>query len=248
MSESTSPRTTPDEPQVEYEILEATWPAAEIRRIGPWKLRRGDGGGKRVSAATLDGDLDDPEPAETAMRAWNQLPTFQVREGEVELDRALEERGLVCVDPTLILAAAVKDIPAESRLDGAIFCDSLLNCMREIWDAGGIGPGRLAVMDRVAGPKTWILGRFGDRPVGCAFVAIHHQRAMLHALEVSPAARRHRLGYGMTCAAGRWAKAQGADRLSLAVTSGNVAARGLYSALGFAQVASYHYRVADQRS
>ena len=40
-----------------FDVLHATWPAAETRRAGPWTLRRGDGGGSRVSAATLDGGI-----------------------------------------------------------------------------------------------------------------------------------------------------------------------------------------------
>ena len=37
-----------------YATLEATWPPAARRRVGPWTIRDGQGGGKRVSAATAE--------------------------------------------------------------------------------------------------------------------------------------------------------------------------------------------------
>ena len=40
-----------------YDICDGTWPAAAIKRLGPWTLRDGQGGGKRVSAATAEGPV-----------------------------------------------------------------------------------------------------------------------------------------------------------------------------------------------
>jgi N-acetylglutamate synthase len=40
------------------DAMEATWPPAATTRLGPWLLRDGKGGGKRVSAATLAGEFD----------------------------------------------------------------------------------------------------------------------------------------------------------------------------------------------
>ena len=65
-----------------------------------------------------------------------------------------------------------------------------LAIMREIWADGDIGPARLAVMDRVTGPKTGLIARLSDRAVGCGFCAIHDGIAMLHAVEIAPAYRR----------------------------------------------------------
>ena len=36
--------------------MDATWPAAAMHRAGPWMLRNGAGGGKRVSAATAEAE------------------------------------------------------------------------------------------------------------------------------------------------------------------------------------------------
>ena len=58
-----------------------------------------------------------------------------------------------------------------------------LQIAAELWAEGGIGPARLAVMERVQGPKTVILARAQDRAAGVAFVALHDGMAMLHGLE-----------------------------------------------------------------
>ncbi len=126
-------------------------------------------------------------------------------------------------------------------------CDAPLECQAEIWAAGGVGPARLAVMARARGPKTWLLGRAADRPAAAAFVAAHGGVAMLHALEVSPAARRAGLGSAMTRAAARWAADNGAGVLALAVTEANAPARALYAGLGFRESGGYHYRGAAPR-
>jgi GNAT superfamily N-acetyltransferase len=112
----------------------------------------------------------------------------------------------------------------------------------EIWATGGIGPARLAVMDRAALPKTSFLGRTQDRPAGTAFAAIHDGIAMLHALEITPARRRRGLGATMMRAAAHWALEQGAADFSLLVTRENKSALGLYASLGFSPVGQYHYR------
>ena len=40
-----------------YDVVDTTWPAAATHAIGCFTLRDGQGGGKRVSAATLVHDL-----------------------------------------------------------------------------------------------------------------------------------------------------------------------------------------------
>lgn len=243
----------PSEPPVRsgradlFAAMDATWPAAEYRRLGAWLLRRGAGAGNRTSAASLvDGAAAaDPGEAETAMRAWGQAPLFMVREGEAELDEALERRGHAVRDPVVMLGAPVAALAAAEPDQGVILGEAPLAIMAAIWRAGGIGAERLAVMERVAGPRAFLLGRDGDRPVGCAFVAAAGDVAMVHAVEVAPSARRRGVGRRMMATAARWAADAGADRLALAVTRANVGARGLYAALGMSEVAAYHYRVAE---
>jgi GNAT superfamily N-acetyltransferase len=117
-----------------------------------------------------------------------------------------------------------------------------------LWADGGIGAGRLAVMDRVCRPKTALLARSGDRPGAVAFVAVDGDIAMLHALEVSPAARRRGIGRRVMEAAASWAVANGANWLSVMVTKANLPANALYQSLCMQEVTTYHYRRATEAS
>ncbi len=234
-----------------FAAMAATWPPAETRRLGPWTLRRGDGGGKRVSAATLDGPIEALEaslPAvEAAMRAWGQRPMVMVRPGEAALDGALATRDYGIGDASMLFAAPVAALAGAGPSEAVIRCDGApLAAMAALWAAGGIGPPRLAVMTRAPGPKTWLMGRLGERVAGCAFVAADGGAALLHALEVAPEARRRGLGALLARAAAAWAAERGAATLALAVAEANAPARALYAGVGMTEVARYHYRLAPR--
>lgn len=228
-----------------FTLLEATWPPAAVRRAGPWLVRDGQGGGKRVSAATAaqDWHVEEIALAEAEMARLNQVPLFMIREEDILLDQALQARGYRIVDPVLAYAAPVEILasPAPSGMAAFAHWPPLAIC-REIWAEAGIGPGRLAVMDRAAGAKAAILARTSDRPVGTAFVACSGDAAMLHALEVRPEARRQGSAANVMRAAARWAMEQGASKLYVVVTVANAPARALYGALGMEIVGQYHYR------
>lgn len=231
-------------------LIDATWPPARMLSSGPFVLRDGQGGGSRVSAATLrepGGDFaaEDIDAAAAAMRDLGQTSLFMLREGEDTLDAALAGRGYVVKDPVTAWACPVDmltDTPLPRVTVFALW--EPLAIMRELWAAGGIGPERLAVMDRVQGPKTGLMGRNRDKPAGAAFVAIHGHTAMLHALEIPPFQRRHGMGRWFMRAAGLWAAENGAEVMTVVCTRDNAAANALYAALGMTQVGQYHYRIA----
>ena len=223
-----------------YEVTEATWPPASISETSGWTIRNGAGGGKRVSAATGQGDID---LAENQMRALGQTPLFMVRAGELALDQELEARGYKVIDPVNIYTCATTallDIP-RPRVSGFAIWEPL-SIMEELWAEGGIGPERINVMRRAKGPKTSLLGRINDRAAASAFVAIHDGIAMLHALEVTPNQRRQGVARTLMGHAGHWAHEQGAATFSLIVTQQNIAANALYQSLGMEIVGHYHYR------
>ena len=65
-----------------FDVVETTWPAAATHVAGPWKIRDGQGGGKRVSSVewiTDHFDADDLDQAEDAMRALGQDALFMIR-------------------------------------------------------------------------------------------------------------------------------------------------------------------------
>jgi N-acetylglutamate synthase len=227
-------------------VVEATWPPATQREVRPWTIRDGQGGGKRVSAATARGPVGASEiaEAETAMAALGQTPLFMIREGEGALDKALEARGYSVVDPVDAFMAPLDrlDLGKPPRLT-AIPSWPPLAIQREIWAGGGIGPARLAVMARAADPKTALLGRQEDRAAGTAFVAIHDGMAMMHAIEVLPAFRRKGAARRLIAGAVLWAREMGARDFGLVVTKANTGAQALYASLGLARVGEYHYRM-----
>lgn len=234
-----------------YAVTEATWPPADRTPAGPWMLRNGAGGGKRVSAATAEGDWtdDDLAAAETAMRMLGQDALFMIREGEEALDSALDRRGYIIIDPVNLWVC-----PIDRLTDTYVPCVTAfaiwepLAIMRDIWAAGGIGPDRVAVMDRAEVPKTGLLGRISDKPAGTAYCAISDRIAMVHALEIAKPHRRKGMGVWLMRQAAHWAKANGAEWMSVLCTQANDGANGLYASLGMQVVGQYHYRILTNTS
>lgn len=226
------------------QAMEATWPSAGQRRLGPVTLRQGQGGGKRVSAASVTGPWTgaDLDRAAAAFRAQGEAPLFQVLPQQPALDAALQARGYALVDPVLFRAAPVPSLLRTLPPLSAFPHWPPLQIAATLWAEAGIGPARLAVMDRAQGAKTAILARSSDRPAGVAFVAIFGGIAMLHALEVRPTHRRQGVGARLLAAAAVWAADHGATDLALAVTKANGPACALYDSLGMTAVPGYHYR------
>jgi GNAT superfamily N-acetyltransferase len=232
-------------PEAIASVMEATWPPAAARRVGPWTIREGQGGGKRVSAASASRSWQatDIDLAEAVMAALGQPALFVVGEGDEALDAALAARGYGLVDPVLIYDAPMDRLadPPAAPMTAFPHWPPLAICA-ELWAEAGIGPARLAVMERAVAPKAAVLARIEDRPAGMAFVAVHAGVAMLHALEVRPACRRQSSAHNILRSAAAWAQDQGAKRLCLAVLESNAPARALYASLHMQVVGRYHYR------
>jgi GNAT superfamily N-acetyltransferase len=222
-------------------VMEATWPPVRAWRLGPFTLRDGAGGGKRVSAASCDDVWSEAEL--DAVEAAMSEPLMLIRASDSGLDQRLAARGWRVVDPVVAYAAPVAALTTELPPLAAFPHWPPLQISRSIWEDGGIGAARVAVMDRVSGPKSALLARTDDRPVGAAFVALHGTDAMVHALEVRDDQRRKGAGATLLKAAANWAAAERANRLSLVVTERNIAARALYARLGMQVVGQYHYRM-----
>lgn len=224
---------------------EATWPPARRFAVGGFTVREGGGGGRRVSAATCDGNWteDQLDAAEAAMAGLGQPLQVMIRPGDDRLEASLAQRGYLVADPTVIYAAPIAAFePAPDPMTAFPHWPPLA-ITRTLWAEAGIGPARLAVMDRAPAPRAAVLGRSGDRPAGVAFVAIHDGTAMLHALAVPEPMRRAGIGGNILRRAAVWAGENGAFALGLAVTEANGPARALYASLGMKSVGQYHYRV-----
>lgn len=230
--------------------LDATWAAAERAAIGEWIVRRGAGGGNRVSSVWPKGDPGAPvadavESAVRIQRAWDQPPLFQIGPEDGALDALLEAKGWRAFDRTLMMTADPAAVAAHGlsgRMAVCVRCPLLV--VDEIWSGDGVGPARRAVMARTPAPREVFLLREADRPAAVVFCAAADGVAMLHALAVAPAFRRRGVAASACAAVGRWAVEQGAETLALAVTKANEPARALYAKLGFVDAFAYHYRAA----
>jgi N-acetylglutamate synthase len=223
--------------------MTASWPPVAEHTVGPWTLREGPGGGHRVTCAVADGPVTaaDLAPLRQAAERLGQPGLVMVRQGEASLDATLAGAGWGMGEDVVLYLAPANTFEAPSGM-AAFAMWPPLAVQRQIWDEGDIGAGKQAIMDRATGPKAAILGRSGDRPAGTAYVAISGGIAFLHALTVVPALQRQGAARNILRAAGAWAQSAGADWLALAVTRGNVPARGLYASQGMQLVGHYHYR------
>ncbi len=242
-TQTDSPDISPDRL---FEALALTWPPASVREQGPFLLRDGAGGGKRVSATSLHANTASDTQLEhviETMRNGGNAPLFSLLPEQSELDHALEARGFEICDPTLIYVARAADLAPLAPPGIAVLpSDRPLAIQREVWRPDGIGPERLAVMERAKGPKAYLLARHTERPAGTAFVATDGEIAFLHALYVCQWARGMGIGRNLTTGAARWAAQSGANLLALAVTQANAPARAIYERLGLKAVTRYHYR------
>ena len=210
-----------------YKIIDATWPAAHYHSVDGWIIREGQGGGKRVSAASGAGAIS---VAESTQQKLLQDRLFMIGDVDEALDHQLQDQGYRIIDPVVIYAKALEP-PRPKTAKGE---NPTKNSVR-IWAEGGIGPDRLAVMDRAIGPKTVI-----QSDHGCAFVCCHDGIAMIHALEVAQTARSQGIGTTLVKQAEAWAPAR---KIAALTVETNTASRGLFEKLGYCLVGRYHYRI-----
>ena len=237
---------SPTEDQI-FDAIDATWAPYATTRLDDWLVREGRGGGSRVSSASFagmaskDADIDVVEKAQSALSQPSQV---MLRPGQPELDARLEARGYQVVTPVRILCAPTSVLSADSELGTTVVpSDKILASQKDLWAQGGIGPARIAIMNRVRETKTALLARRGHDLAGVAFIALHRNLAMLHALDVPMQLRRQGMGRKITAAAADWARMNGADHLALLVVRDNLAANRLYEGMGMTEIASYHYRL-----
>ncbi|WP_113910596.1 GNAT family N-acetyltransferase [Roseovarius dicentrarchi] len=235
---------TPDARRL-FRALEATWPAHAAHKLGPWLLREGRGGGKRVSAASAHAPAThaDLAQAEGAMDSMGQPRCFMIRGGETGLDALLAQAGYEVIDPVTIYAAPLDALKMDTPAPTASFhLWEPLAIQHEIWHSGGIGPARIDVMYRAGGAKTALMGRRDGHVVATGFAAIDGATAMVHALEVLPGYRRQGVARALMLEAARWAIPLSAAHLAVACTATNSAATALYTSMGMRSACRYHYR------
>lgn len=235
---------TPDLGQL-LDVSEHTWPPAHRWEQDGFILRDGQGGGQRVSSATAVGPVTNDQiiAAAAAMESMGQRAIFQLRDTDETLDAQLEALGYVVKDPTTAYVLPIEKLTDKPipRVTAFTLWEPLA-IMNEIWATDGVGPARLAVMDR-AGHKTAVLSRWNEKPAGAAFVGLHENIVMVHALVVLPHQRRQRVADWMMRRAAYWGQAHHATHVAVLCVAANKGANALYRALGFTPAGGYHYRV-----
>ena len=131
--------TTPSNDRL-MDAMDATWPPAQYLRAGPWLLRRGAGGGQRVSAASTVDQSADIALADAGMRAWDQTTIFRITPDQTVLDLRLGDLGYAVKDPVVLYAVPVASLADGSDETVSFFrVSSPLAMVDEIWLGGGIG-------------------------------------------------------------------------------------------------------------
>ena len=81
--------------------LDATWPAAARQTMGPWIIRDGQGGGKRVQPQhpILNWTPADIQTAEAAMQDLGQTPLFMITDKDRIWIRRSPRRDTILLIP-----------------------------------------------------------------------------------------------------------------------------------------------------
>ncbi|MEU8615902.1 GNAT family N-acetyltransferase [Actinoplanes sp. NPDC048791] len=99
------------------------------------------------------------------------------------------------------------------------------------------------VLARVPSPAAFVLIRLDGRDAAIGMFVADGDRAGVFCMATRQEYRRRGLALTVLGAGARWAAAQDCHSLYLQVEEGTVAARELYSRVGFAHSHRYHYRV-----
>lgn len=234
-----------------FPVLAATWPPSAARSVGPFTIPGPDPGGNRVSAARLTdataGCVSEAAlaAAQAAMVAQGRRPLFQVLDHQTPLSDMLSAQGYITRDRTDAMVIRAADLAATPPPVTVFTIWPPLAIQTELWETAGITGPRRAIMDRASCLRTSLFGRICDKPAGVAYIGIHGDIAMVHALEIAPEGRRKGLATHMMRAGAKWAVDNGATWLSILVTRQNTAAQGLYASLGMQPVGTYTYRQAE---
>jgi len=233
------------------------WPAAEVRELGPWRLRFMHGVTRRANSVWAGpgeppGGLDAGIALAQAFYAERSLPPlFQIQPLlAAPLDAALAARGYAACEPSSVRVA---DAVAIARLDPPAgiraACDPELS---EPWFevSGRRGrfradeqPAYRGLLERVAGRAGFAHARLDGADIGAVGLAVvSGTSAGIFSMLTLPAFRRRGLARAVLGALARFALERGARQLYLQVERDNRPALTLYEAAGFAESHTYHYR------
>ena len=219
--------------------IKATWPSAEIRRVGPFDVPMDRDGTRRSQAARLVG-VDASEAEIAAVEAARPGGVIGTLEGDA-IEATLERLGHAPEGHSLLMAGPAAPLAGPLPvMTGFAHWPPLAICGR-LWDETGNDAARRAPMERAPHPKTAVIVRAEDRPAGILFAAVDGDCAALHAVATLPEMRRKGVGMTGMRHAARWAAGHGADWIVLPVEATNAPAVALYRSAGLSPVGAYRY-------
>ncbi|MGW4944602.1 GNAT family N-acetyltransferase [Actinoplanes sp. NPDC004185] len=238
----------------------AAWPAGRTASAAGWLLRHTPGVARRRSNSALPPAPDQhPEDTVGAVEAFYRaagLPvTVQVSPAEQHsaLDAALAARGYRHEAPTLVLTAATAAVIAATppgaagpSVDVVIHPTASppwLAAHQQLNGPADTSAVAERVLARVPSPAAFVLIRVDGRDAAIGMLVADGERAGVFCMATRQEYRRRGLALTVLGAGARWAAARDCDSLYLQVEEGTVAARELYSRVGFAHSHRYHYRV-----
>lgn len=164
------------------------------------------------------------------------------------LDDALDARGYVAFDRTLVQVADATSAPGVAMAVGDValsapliegFCDA-------VGEMRGSSPSqRVAHLERLAQSPLdirAIVARCEGRVVGAGLVALDGDLAGMFDVVIDASYRRRGIGRAVVAALMSRAWEQGAASVYLQVSADNEPATSLYRAFGFRTLYTYHYR------
>jgi len=217
-------------------LVDEAWPAPYAEYTGGWKLRFADGVTKRANSALPVSAAQDLDTAERFYADRDLPAVFSLSlDGSSSLDRELDARGYVVVDPTLVLTA-----PLGPGVTGPVKVEDhpSPDWMR-IWTSVEGHPAATPILTGVAADYALLDGMAVGRgvPQGDWYG--------IYCMAVLPEFRRRGLAGQVLRELLRRGHESGARHAYLAVVESNTAARTLYERAGFTVAGAYHYRVSS---
>ena len=164
-----------------------------------------------------------------------------------DLDRALERRGHVVFDPTLVQAVRLAGVPAIANGAGVeLEAPSIAEFVEIAGELRASPPAqRAAQLERLAHTPLAmraVVARVDGAPVACGQAAIDGDLAGIYDMVTAPAFRGRGVATALVQALIAWAREQRASHAFLQVNDDNDPALRVYRRFGFATIYTYHYR------
>ncbi|WP_369055922.1 GNAT family N-acetyltransferase [Kineococcus terrestris] len=249
-------------------VAAAHWRPHEVERLGGWRLRAAGGFTGRANSALALGSPGVPLPAAVAA-----VEDFYARRGlparvavphaagtapdgpdAPEVARELAARGWAVDTPTLVLTAAVDDLPGPDEVPLPAGCAVVSTGEPDAaWLAGyhyrggpAVPPAGLRVL---VSADAQVFARVVEdgAVVAVARGSLGAGWLGVSAVEVAPSHRRRGLARRLLAEVAGVGRAHGAVSAFLQVAAANGGARALYEGAGFGVHHAYHYRVRPQR-